>query len=185
MLRPRDARLRDFQIRPTAIVDRAWLSAHHITGWWHTRKTMNVRFTDIRAAMNSAISAESVRPTGLILGNVCEQSNEPRPQHGLTHRSLVFGTVPRATPRQNVTFPIDHRSQGAHVLEIDIDRPGGVVASVRTKTTTKFLLQSRPFFPQLLDVSSVQCRHTVGTFRPLEIIACGLCGPSTERNRPV
>ena len=74
--------------------------------------------------MNSAISAESVRPTGLILGNVCEQSDKPRSQHGLTHGTLVFGTVPRATPRQDVTFPIDHRSQGAHVLEIDVDRPG-------------------------------------------------------------
>jgi len=74
--------------------------------------------------MNSAISAESVRPTGLILGNVCEQSDKPRSQHGLTHGPLVFGTVPRATPRQDVTFPIDHRSQGAHVLEIDVDRPG-------------------------------------------------------------
>ena len=74
--------------------------------------------------MNSAISVESVRLTGSILGNVCEQSDKPRPQHSLAHRSLVLGTVPRATPRQYVTFPIDHRSQGSHVLEIDVDRPG-------------------------------------------------------------
>jgi hypothetical protein len=122
--------------------------------------------------MSCRLTGSRTQRAGLFLRNVREQPHEPSPQDRPPDGALVLCAVPGAATRLDVPLPVDHQPQCLQILEIDVNRPGRMIATVRAEATTKLLFQSCAFLAAFLDFNSVERRHLPSIPSPASDTSC-------------